>query len=100
MDLQARILLLQRRQGVIGLHRLAERIRGLAKFIVERGHAVEGNLDAEQFQARLLKHAANHADRLVREPSIRRNVDLLHPVLLDELTADCVELLAQEGLAA
>ena len=41
VDLKARIVLLDLREGVVGLHRLLECVRSLAELVMEGGHSVE-----------------------------------------------------------
>src|SRR5215510_11054911 len=100
MNLQARVFALQLDQGVVSLQRSLKRSGRDPKPIVEFRHAVEREFDRKEPQARLTKRFAKLRDGLFSIPAVARNVDLFDPVLVDELSADRAEFLAQKWLAA
>ena len=100
VDLQARILLLEIDQRVIGFHRLPEGVLRLSKLVVELGHSIQGELDGKDLQGALLQDPAQGGDCALGEVSIGGYVDLFHAVVADELPADGGELLSEERLAS
>jgi hypothetical protein len=100
MDAQTRVPLLDLDEGVVGLHRLAERILRHPERVVELGHAVERQLDHEQIELLLFEDAVDGGHALVGVVAVRWHVDLPHAVRADELADDLGEFLAEERLAA
>ena len=63
-------------------------------------HAVNGELADKHFEALLFEDVLQRLDRPLGEVSIRRDINLFDPVVLNEVPADLREFSPQEGFAA
>src|SRR5271166_3007451 len=100
MDTQSRLAGLQFGERLVGFQQLFERLGITTEAIVILRHAVDGQLTHKQLEAFFFEDVLQGLDRPLSEVSIRRDIDLFNPVVLDKEPADLGEFSPQEGLAA
>src|SRR5271165_506236 len=93
-------LFLHLRQGFVGFQQLGKGFRIPPEAIVILRHAVDGELTDKKLEAPLLENVLQRLNRPLSEVSIRRDIYLFDPVVLNEEPADFGEFSAQEGFAA
>ena len=100
VNTEAGIGCLQLRKGIVGFHRLLERLLVAAKRVVVLGRAIQRQLADEEPELRPFEHRPDGRDCPLGEVAVGRHVYLPRAVLFDELAAHGGEFLAEERLAA
>jgi hypothetical protein len=97
MDSHPRFTGLQFRKSFIGLDQLLELLWVASEAVVILRHAVDRELTHKEFKALFFEYVLERIDGAVGEVSVRRHIDLLHAVILDEKPADLGELGTEKG---